>query len=351
MDLHAIAHTPLRVERGGCYGGSPRMTCSILLQPGGACRDLPAGERRNLGSLATVARPDFSTIKARRQPAWNSGNHAVIATTLRIMGDADNLKAGDRLMDVATGKGNVTLATPGHHTEGLPSGTANAAQRRLTAYFAVRPRRATQPASRSENWRRRSEKWRHLMAAAQSGESQAYETLLRELDAWLRRYYVRRLPAAAAEDARQDALLAVHAKRHTYAPSKPFGPWVAAIARYKWIDQVRDASRFAASSLHDEIPTEDRGEAAISAVVVDELLRRLKPAQARVIRLVKLDGASIEDASGATGQSTALVKVNIHRGLKKLAALAAGKAVTPTTAANSTMSRAASSHSNRSTAI
>ena len=128
------------------------------------------------------------------------------------------------------------------------------------------------------------------MAAAQSGESRALDQLLRELDVWLRRYYARRLPGPAAEDARQDALLAVHAKRHAYAQSKPFGPWVAAIARYKWIDQVRDASRFAALPLHDEIPIEDRGEAAISVVAVDDLLRRLKPAQARVIRLVKLEG-------------------------------------------------------------
>src|SRR5262249_12795239 len=140
------------------------------------------------------------------------------------------------------------------------------------------------------------------------------------------RYYARRLPAAAAEDARQDALFAIHLKRHTYAPAKPFGPWVAAIARYKWIDHVRAASRSAALSLHDDIPTEDPGEAVISAVVVDDLLRRLKPAQARVIRLVKLQGVSIERASDATGQSASLVKVNIHRGLKKLAALAAGDA-------------------------
>ena len=202
-----------------------------------------------------------------------------------------------------------------------PSGVGDAA-----SDFAARPQRAPQAALRYTNWQRRSEQWRSLMAAAQGGESQAYETLLRELDAWLRRYYARRLPAAAAEDARQDALLAIHVKRDTYAPSKPFGPWVAAIARYKWIDHVRDASRFAALSLHDEIPIEDRSEAALSAVAVDDLLRRLKPAQARVIRLVKLEGVSIEGASGATGQSAALVKVNIHRGLKKLAALAAADA-------------------------
>jgi RNA polymerase sigma factor (sigma-70 family) len=182
--------------------------------------------------------------------------------------------------------------------------------------------RRTQAALRSENWKRRSEQWGCLMVAAQGGESHAYEQLLRELDAWLRRYYARRLPSTAADDARQDALLAIHAKRHSYTPSRPFGPWVAAIARHKWIDCLRDASRFATLALNDEIPTADHGEAAISTVVVDDLLGRLKPAQACVIRLVKLQGFSVETASGATGQSAALVKVNIHRGLKKLAALA-----------------------------
>jgi RNA polymerase sigma factor (sigma-70 family) len=186
-------------------------------------------------------------------------------------------------------------------------------------------RRTTRPTLRSGSWRTRSEQWGCLMVAAQQGERRAYEQLLRELDTWLRGYYARRLPHAAAEDARQEALLAIHAKRHAYAPPRPFGPWVAAIARFKWIDHVRTASRFAALPLHDEIPVEDGGQAAISGIVVDSLLNKLKPSQARVIRLVKLQGVSIEGASGATGQSASLVKVNIHRGLKTLAALAAGE--------------------------
>jgi RNA polymerase sigma factor (sigma-70 family) len=178
-------------------------------------------------------------------------------------------------------------------------------------------------AIRSANCQRRSEEWGRLMTAAQGGEGQAYDQLLRELDRWLRHYYARRLPGPAADDARQDALLAVHVNRHTYMPSRPFGPWVATIARYKWIDHIRAQSRSATSVLPDDIPVGDHEESATSAVTVDDLLRRLKPAQAHVIRLVKLQGVSIDDASSATGQSKALVKVNIHRGLKKLAVLAA----------------------------
>jgi RNA polymerase sigma-70 factor (ECF subfamily) len=159
------------------------------------------------------------------------------------------------------------------------------------------------------------------MMEGQAGDSNAYAQLLRELDAWLGRYYARRLRYPAADDARQDALLAIHAKRHTYTPSRPFGPWVFAIARYKLVDRVREASRYAALSLDDDIPIEDHEEAAIGIATLDRLLGRLKPAQESVIRLVKLKGLSVARASGATGQSVSLVKVNIHRGLKKLAAL------------------------------
>jgi RNA polymerase sigma factor (sigma-70 family) len=181
--------------------------------------------------------------------------------------------------------------------------------------------RMTRTAARPESWECRSERWGRLMTAAQAGDSDAYEQLLRELNRWLRGFYARRLPGPTAEDATQDALLAIHNKRHTYQPSRPFGAWVMAIARYKWIDRIRDASRFAALSLDEEIAIEDHGETAISAAALDNLLGQLKPAQASVIRLVKLRGLSIARASGVTGQSAALVKINIHRGLKKLTTL------------------------------
>ena len=204
-----------------------------------------------------------------------------------------------------------------------PPRLGDAAQMPSPSESAVCPRSSARSLSPPGIWGRRSERWGGLMAAAQAGDSQSYEQLLRELDAWLQHYYMRRLPPPAAEDARQDALLAIHAKRHTYAPSRPFGPWVTAIARYKWIDRVRDASRFRTLPLDEETPIEDQGGDAISAAAMDNLLGKLKPAQASVIRLVKLHGLSIKRASGVTGQSASLVKINIHRGLKKLAALVA----------------------------
>jgi RNA polymerase sigma factor (sigma-70 family) len=186
---------------------------------------------------------------------------------------------------------------------------------------AAPPRQAARTMVRGESWSGCSQRWGRLMVKAQAGDSSAYEQLLRELDAWLCRYYARRLPHSAADDARQNTLLAIHAKRHTYIPSKSFGAWVFAIARYKWVDCIRDASRYQALAPDAEIAVEDHGRATISAATLDQLLGQLKPAQESVIRLVKLRGLSIASASGATGQSASLVKINIHRGLKKLAAL------------------------------
>ena len=168
--------------------------------------------------------------------------------------------------------------------------------------------------------------WGGLMVAAQSGDARAYRTLLGEVGLWLRRDYHHRLPPAQVEDAIQDTLLAMHEKRHTYDPIRPFPPWLAAIARYKWIDRLRAMKASPTEALSEDIAIGDHGEAVSSSHSLDRLLGELKPAQAEVIRLVKLQGLSISEASSRTGQTVSLVKVNIHRGLGRLSALVQGRA-------------------------
>lgn len=166
------------------------------------------------------------------------------------------------------------------------------------------------------------DEWGRLMAAAQDGDGDAYRKLLGELRAWLRRYFARRLPPAQIEDSVQDTLIAIHEKRHTYDPARLFKPWLVAVARYKWIDRLRAMGRGRTEPLIGETAAVgDHEHAVLSATLLEQLMGELKPAQSAVIRLVKIDGYSIEDASARTGQSAALVKVNIHRGLGKLSAL------------------------------
>jgi SAM-dependent methyltransferase len=62
----------------------------------------------------TLTAPDYTAIKARQQAVWESGDYAVVGTTLQIVGErlceAIDLKAGERVLDVAAGNGNATLA-------------------------------------------------------------------------------------------------------------------------------------------------------------------------------------------------------------------------------------------------
>ena len=57
---------------------------------------------------------DFAEIKSRLQKAWSTGNYAVVGTTLQIVGEslceAVDLRSGARVLDVAAGNGNATLA-------------------------------------------------------------------------------------------------------------------------------------------------------------------------------------------------------------------------------------------------
>ena len=107
--------------------------------------------------------------------------------------------------------------------------------------------------------------WDALMAAAQGGDASAYHRLLSEVAICLRRYHARRLPPAMIDDAIQDALIAVHRKRHTYDPSRPFGAWLTAIARYKWIDALRSLNAKPTEVLSDDIAVPDHEEAITSA--------------------------------------------------------------------------------------
>jgi ubiquinone/menaquinone biosynthesis C-methylase UbiE len=64
--------------------------------------------------VAATLTPDLKAVKARQQVAWSSGDSALIGTTLQIVGErlaeAMDLRPGHRVLDVAAGNGNATLA-------------------------------------------------------------------------------------------------------------------------------------------------------------------------------------------------------------------------------------------------
>ncbi len=91
---------------------------------------------------------DLATIKGRQQAAWSSGDYAVVGTTLQIVGEtlceAVDLRSNQRVLDVAAGNGNATLAAARRFAEVvstdyvaalLEQGRARAAADRLPVTF------------------------------------------------------------------------------------------------------------------------------------------------------------------------------------------------------------------------
>jgi RNA polymerase sigma-70 factor (ECF subfamily) len=170
--------------------------------------------------------------------------------------------------------------------------------------------------------------WTILMARAQDGDTVAYLRLLQEITPYLRSL-VRRWHKDHwdVEDTVQDILLTLHAIRHTYDPSRPFGPWLVGIANRRAIDRLRRRGR----QVLREAPLTAEHEATAAASdnnddVLDkhrltEALGGLPPIQRTAVDLLKLKEMSLKEASDATGLSIASLKMATHRALRNLRSL------------------------------
>lgn len=161
-----------------------------------------------------------------------------------------------------------------------------------------------------------------LMLAASSGDRKAYEQLLASSAVRLRSYFGRRLgrDAADVEDLVQETLMAIHQRRASYDPSLPFTAWLHAIAYYKLVDHYRRTGVRAHVPLDEaeELIAADTLGPAIAAADVDRLLADLPPKQREAIQLTRIEGYSVSEAAGLTGQSDSGIKVSVHRGVKRL---------------------------------
>ena len=168
---------------------------------------------------------------------------------------------------------------------------------------------------------------RSWMIAGLSGDAKAHARLLSALAPRLRAYFRRRLgaDAAEAEDLMQETLIAIHVKRGTYDPDRPLTPWILALARYKLIDAWRRRKARPTTPLPEDdiLPDDDKTDSLTAARDLEVLLAHLPDRQQAVMRNVKLEGLSLQEAAGRRGMTLAAVKVTIHRALKVLQSRAA----------------------------
>lgn len=167
-----------------------------------------------------------------------------------------------------------------------------------------------------------------LMVDGLRGDARAHERLLRAIAPILTAYFRRRCGSAGLEpeDLMQETLIAIHEKRATFDPSRPFTVWMFAIARYKLIDAYRKVKRSAPTEALSEILAIEGFESAVSAKMdVERLLGFLPAKQSDALRKTKITGLSVAEHAEATGLSESDVKISVHRGLKGLAARLKGE--------------------------
>ena len=100
-------------------------------------------------STTQTTQPDLVAVKQRQQKMWASGDYSAVAARIAVMAEdmvqAAGLKAGERVLDVATGSGNAAIAAArcgcvvtgtDYVPELLERGRARAAAEGLEVWFA-----------------------------------------------------------------------------------------------------------------------------------------------------------------------------------------------------------------------
>lgn len=168
-----------------------------------------------------------------------------------------------------------------------------------------------------------------LVVAAQEGDQRAYQAALRgcvPLAAAVARR--RGVPPDRVDDVVQDVLLAVHRALATYDPSRPFLPWLHAIAERRSIDALRLRGRVGSREVHDPIAYEAEADLAIAADIalirqqdagrLRAAIQKLPPGQRQAVEILGLQEHSLDEAAGETGRNKVALKVNLHRALRAL---------------------------------
>jgi len=117
--------------------------------------------------------------------------------------------------------------------------------------------------------------------------------------------------------------VALHRARHTYDPTRPFAPWLFAIAQNRLVDALRVTRRQLLREVHPDLawavlsrrPEQERDQ------MRSDLRREvaaLPDKQRRVIELLKFEELSVREVASRLGMSEANVKVTAHRGYRAL---------------------------------
>ena len=168
-----------------------------------------------------------------------------------------------------------------------------------------------------------------LLRRANRGEAAAYADFYHMLLPGLRRIASGVVRSAGGrhsdiEDVVQETMIAIHLKRHTWREAEPVGPWIRAIARYKAIDVMRRRGHQGVAVDIDvmaETLAAPAGEDPTTRTDLERCVSRLGGRPGAIVKAIGLEGQDIAEVADRMSMSEGAVRVALHRGLRRLAAL------------------------------
>ena len=162
------------------------------------------------------------------------------------------------------------------------------------------------------------------MKLANDGDKKAYADVLSESTLLLRGFISKKINNFDdVEDVVQEILISLHNSRHTYDGTRPFKPWLFAIAKFRLYDYLRKIYKKAENECELEQEnlenfSEDVTEHVGEYEELYEEIEKLPKTQRSIIELMKIEGYTAKEVAIKLQMSESAVKVSAHRTYKKL---------------------------------
>lgn len=155
------------------------------------------------------------------------------------------------------------------------------------------------------------------MTAYQKGSEEAFERLYEKYHALVYGFVKKRLRDSEADDFYQKVWRHLHEKRGLYK-GQPFLPWFFVLIRHLLIDEYRSLGRKKDRPGTDEYIERMYEKMESGAEEVEELLKKLPPESAELVRKYYLEGISYEELEAESGLSQTNLRQRLSRAIRTL---------------------------------
>jgi RNA polymerase sigma-70 factor (ECF subfamily) len=155
-----------------------------------------------------------------------------------------------------------------------------------------------------------------LVRSARDGDPSAFAALYERYARVIHGILLARVPRADVDDLVQDVFLAAWNRLAALRDPAAFGGWLTSIARHRAIDFHRRAVESA--ELPEDLTAHDATAARAEALAVLDTIRALPEAYRETLVLRLVEGLTGPEIAARTGLTAASVRVNLHRGMKRL---------------------------------